>query len=330
MTSLRIAFVLFIAVMPAVAQISTGPGVCFSFNMNPSSVSYVPLVAGGELFLGFTAPVTALVERIDIYASFVAGSNVVSVQVFQSTGTALGPFVGSGASIPPSDFLIPLILSPPLPVTTGSSYAMRLTISAGFLLITGDSSQPTPIPYLLNCGVSPPLLSPSCASYPVTGAHGAMLSFRSNSCGQTPYAVATQVGTGCGGLPPGLGTNTPPVLGTQFTFSVNGFFQTGSCQIFWAAGPATAGLNLGLGGGCSSYLDPVSLQGLAAAGLEPLVSFPIMGVFNGTTVSIPLNPALAGTTVTAQALLYLNTPTGIPTPFGNLALSNALELTLGY
>lgn len=337
MKLLRIPFVLLIAVTPAAAQVSSAPGVCFAFNTNTiPATTQLPLVAGGDLYFGFTAPVTATIEQIDIAAS-VPIATVVTVQVFQWTGTALGPLLGSGTSLPPTFngtmSLIPLILSPPLTVFAGSSYALRLTLSVGFLFVVGNPSQPTPIPYLLNCGPTGGGFFPPCSTYATSGTYRPWLSFRANACGQIPYAVATQIGVGCGAPPtvgnPYLYTFTPPVLGTPFTFSVLGYFGVGgTIHVFWAAGPATAGLNLGLGGGCTSYLDPISLQTLNAAGLEPLVIFPGTAATNTTTVSIPPNPGLAGATVTTQALVYAST--GVPTPLGNIQISNALQLSLGY
>jgi hypothetical protein len=321
-----IAFVLVIAVASAAAQLTSGPGVCFAFNPYiPGPSSYLPLVAGGELYFGFTTPVTASVERIDLVTTFPVTSQVISVQVFQATGTTLGTFLGSGSAIPQTAHLA---LTAPVAFTAGSTYAVRLTISSSFLVIIGNSVPSTPIQYVLNCGATPPALFPPCSSHPVTGTFGACLSFRSNACGQTPYAVATQIGTGCGAAA-NLSVNAPPVLGSALQFLASGFFQSGSCQVFFAAGPATAGVSLPFGPGCNAYLDLVSLQALASAGLEPLSSFPIQGTFSGAFVNIPLNPALAGVTLTTQALLLLSTPS-IPTAYGNLALSNAIELTLGY
>jgi hypothetical protein len=316
MTKLRTVFVLLVAVLPSAAQVTTGPGTCFAFNTTFGS-SLLPLVAGGELYLGFTAPVAASVERIDLNPSGAQGSTI-SAEVFQASGITLGPLVGTGVASP-QNYVVALVFNPPLPLAAGASYALRMTLPSGSVRFTGDPAQPTPISYLLNCGATPPLMFPACSSYPVTGTFGAMMTFRSSSCGQLPYAVATMVGAGCG-AGASFTTTTPPVLGAPFTFWLSGFFQSGSCQVFWAAGPATTGLSLGISN-CTSYLDPVSLQ--------PLVSFPIAGTFNTTIVNIPLIPALAGTKVTTQAALLLSTPS-IPTPFGNLAITNALELTLGY
>jgi hypothetical protein len=326
MARLCTALVLAVAVLPSAAQVTTAPGTCFAFNSTPGSFSNMPLVAGGELYFGFTAPVAASVERIDLNPEYPAGSTI-SAEVFQASGTTLGPLVGSGVDASPQNWVVALVFNPPLALAAGSSYALRMTLPSGSVRFSGDSAQPTPLSYLLNCGATPPSMFPPCSSYPVTGTFGAMMTFRSSSCGQLPNAVATMVGAGCG-AGANFSTNTPPVLGAPFTFWLGGFFYSGSCQVFWAAGAATLGLSVGISN-CTSYLDPVSLQALAATGQQPLLSFPITGTITTTTVNIPLIPALAGTTVTTQAVLYLAAPS-IPTPFGNLAITNALQLTFGY
>jgi hypothetical protein len=311
------------------AQITNGPAVCFSFNANTSSIVYsLPLCAGGEIFLGFTAPTTMTIEVIDIYSSGFPTNSVISVEVYQQNGATLGAFLGRGASVPPSAGWIPMFLAAPIPFAAATTYALRLTISANFLFVSGDGTQPVPVSYVLNCGPSPPTLIPPCGSIAPVGTYGARLRFRATACGPTPWAVATQVGLGCGATQSALGTNVPPVLGTTFPFFVTGSFGGGPIQIYWAAGPATTGVNLGIGGGCTTYLDLVSLATLFAAGLEPLATFPVTGIQNVWTVPIPFDPTLAGVTVTTQAVVFH--PSGFPAPAGTVLVSNALELTVGY
>lgn len=318
--SLALVFIL----TSAIAQTSA-PGTCFSFNTTgPQDVS-LPLVAGGDLHFGFTAPTTVTVDRIDVGVSSPI-TPAMTVQVFQWTGTAIGALLSTGTSLPPdANGVSGLLLSTPVPVAAGSIYVMRLTIAASVAFIRGDAAQPTPIPYLLNCAGNPGGTFPPCTFLPVTGTHGTWLKFRAAACGQTPNAFVTTIGAGCGSWPtfgpPILWTPDPPVLGTSFPLIVTGYFgAAGAIHLFWAAGPATAGLNLGLGFGCMNYLDPVSIQFL--------VSFPGVAVTNTTTLAIPLNPALAGVTVTTQALVFASA--GVPTPAGTIQISNALELTLGY
>jgi hypothetical protein len=119
-----------------------------------------------------------------------------------------------------------------------------------------------------------------------------------------------------------------PVLGTNFYFFSGSSFG-GTVHVFWAVGPATAGTSLGLGGGCNTYLDLVSLQSLYLAGLEPLTTFGSSGgLAASAALTIPNDPGLAGFTVTTQAVMF--TTYGLATPIGTILISNALQLQLGY
>jgi hypothetical protein len=203
-------------------------------------------------------------ERIDVSVSSPVAP-VMTVQVFQWTGTAIGALLGTGTALPPdANGVSGLILASPVPVAAGSIYVLRLTIAFGFTYIKGDSAQTTPIPYLVNCAGNPGTFPP-CTALPASGTHGTWLKLRAGPCGQTLNAFATSIGAGCGNAPtftpPALWTPDPPLLGTSFPMIVSGYFgPAGTVQLFWAAGPATAGLNLGLGFGCTSYLDPATLQ----------------------------------------------------------------------
>jgi hypothetical protein len=312
-------------------QVSSPPGLCFSFNDAPGTPSsYLPLVSGGGIYVGFTAPVPASIERIDIENAGFPIAATITVAVHQSNGTALGALIGLGASGAQTTSWMPLLLTAPVVLTSGAFYVLHLTISSGTFQVAGDAAQPVPLPYLLGCGLNPPPIFPPCSSYPISGTFGARLRFRALACGPTPLASAVQVGGGCGIAPvfPSLSTNLPPVLGTTtFPLWVTGFVS-GYIQIFWAVGPATAGMNLGLGGGCTSYLDPVSVQALYLLGLEPLLAGPTVGIQTAFQTTLPSSPGLAGAVFTAQALI--TGPSGVPTPFGNIQLTNALQVTLGY
>jgi hypothetical protein len=323
MKHIKISLALLVVLTPAAAQTSA-PGVCFSFNTAAAPNTTLLLVAGGDLQLGITAPISASIERIDVSVSSPVAP-IMTVQVFQWTGTAIGALLGTGTALPPdANGVSGLILASPVPVAAGSIYVLRLTIAQSFTYIEGHSAQTTPIPYLVNCAGNPGTFPP-CTALPASGTHGTWLKFRAMACGQTPNAFATQIGFGCGNAPtfspPILWTPDPPVLGTSFPMIVSGYFgAAGTIHLFWAAGPATAGLNLGLGFGCTSYLDPASIQ--------LLVTFPGVAITNTTTFGIPLNPALAGVTVTTQALVFASA--GVPTPAGTIQISNALQLSLGY
>jgi hypothetical protein len=313
----------------ATAAQSSGPAVCFGFNEDTTSgISSLPLVAGGEVYVGFVAPATITIERIDFYSAALPAGAGLTIDVYHDNGGTLGPLLGSGAGIPPYGGWIATPLTAPVLLFDGIAYALRFTIASGSVAINGDIGLPTALPYVLNCGANPPFQIPPCTSFPITGTHGTRLRFRANGCGPTPYAVATQVGTSCGGAPANLFSSGPPVLGTVFTFFVNSFLGGGPIHIYWAAGAATAGTNLGIGGGCTAWLDLVSLQALANQGFEPLLNFPVTGITNSATTFIPFDPALAGIQVTTQAVQF--TPAGFPTSVGPLVVTNALELTLGY
>jgi hypothetical protein len=129
---------------------------------------------------------------------------------------------------------------------------------------------------------------------------------------------------------PLLAASTPPVFGSLFSFHVTANVGGGPIHLFWAHGPATGGIDLGLGGGCTSYLDPASFLALATMGFQPFVSFNLVYLTNTTNVNIPNDPSLAGFVATAQAMIMAANPWGVPTPFGNIAMTNALQLTLGY
>jgi hypothetical protein len=76
----------------------SGPGICFAFNDTLGSPgSTLPLVGGGELLLGFTAPTGAAIERIDVDSGFVLTSPM-SVQIHRFLGGTLGPQIGSGVA----------------------------------------------------------------------------------------------------------------------------------------------------------------------------------------------------------------------------------------
>jgi hypothetical protein len=324
MKHVRISVALLVVLTSADAQTSA-PGVCFSFNTAATPNTSLPLVAGGDLHFGITASVSATIEQIDLFVSSPI-TPAITVQVFQWTGTAIGALLGTGTSMPPNaNGISAFILASPVPVAAGSIYVLRLTIAASTAYIGGNLAQQTPIPYLLNCNGNPGGTFPPCTALPTSGTHGTWLKFRAMACGQPPFATATQVGAGCGSAPtfspPFLWTSDPPVLGTSFPMIVSGYFgPAGMIHLFWAAGPATAGLNLGLGFGCTSYLDPASVQ--------LLVTFPGVAFTNTITLAIPLNPALAGITVTTQALVFASA--GVPTPVGTIQISNALQLSLGY
>jgi hypothetical protein len=257
------AFLIFEAV--AWGQVASPPGLCLSVNDAPGTAnSYLPLASGGDVYLGFTAPGSATIEQIELQNGGFPIASVISVAVHQSNGSVLGPLLGTGASGPQSAGWIPLVLSSAVPLTSGAFYVLHLTLSSGIFQLVGDAAQPVPIQYVLNCGPNPPPAFPPCSSYATSGTFGARLRFRALACGPTPLASAVQIGTGCGVAPyfPALYTNLPPVLGTTvFPLWVSSFVS-GYIQIYWAVGPATGGSNLGLGGGCTSYLDPVSLQAL--------------------------------------------------------------------
>jgi hypothetical protein len=318
------AFVCVAAAGSCLGQVTTGPAVCFSINDGPTSNgTYLPLAAGGHTFVGFTAPQSATIERIDVAFSVLAATQA-TLDVFQTVGGMLGPQIGTGTlPTPPQGGLVAFNLVAPVAFSSGSVYALKLTIATGSGYLTGPLTPPMLLPYALVCGPNPPPMFFPCVSFPTLGTFGARLQFRATPCGPTPWAVATQVGVGCG--PPGSGTVTlasiPPVLGTAFWF---GFSSAGggTVQVFLASGPATAGVNPGLAPGCLVYLDFGSLQS------QPFVTFGTGGgLAASSTLGIPNDPALAGFTVTTQAAFSASGP--FPAP-GTFMLSNALQLTLGY
>jgi hypothetical protein len=320
----RMSLALVVVLTSAAAQTSA-PGTCFSFNTTGTPNTSLPLAAGGDLHFGITAPVSATIEQIDLKVSSPT-TPAITMQVFQWTGTGIGPVLGSGTSLTPNAAGVSgFMIAPAVPVAAGSIYVLRLTIAASFAYISGDLAQPTPVPYVLNCGPFPVGMFPPCIAFPAAGTSGTWIKFRGMACGQTPFATAMQVGAGCGSAPtfspPVLWTYDPPVLGSSFPMIVNGYFgSAGVIHLFWAGGPATAGLSLGLGFGCTSYLDPVSTQ--------HLISFPGLAITNTIVLGIPLDPALAGVIVTTQALVSASA--GVPTPGGTIQISNALQLSLGY
>jgi len=140
------------------------------------------------------------------------------------------------------------------------------------------------------------------------------------------------MGASCaaGGAACFLGITGPPALGSTPVLLIAG--GPGTLNVYWALGPATPGLDLGLGFGCSLYLGPASLQSLYLGGLEPIASLPAPVLQPFTTslaFHIPFDPTLAGTIVTTQVLVT-GVPGGIPTMGGGVQVTNALQLLLGY
>jgi len=128
-------------------------------------------------------------------------------------------------------------------------------------------------------------------------------------------ARARPVGVGCGAVPPSL-AGTAPVLGASSVLTMAGAPPGQPVVLALAAGAAVwAPL-----GSCTVQVDP-----------DALIVFDLLGASDGGgtwshILPIPFVQALAGTTVTAQALpLLTNGPM-----LGLGELSNGVELRLGY
>ncbi len=314
-------------VVGSVPAQSTPPGLCFALNdVTGVSVANLPLVAGGEVYLAFTAPVGGVIERVDIGMSFPA-SPTYTLDVFQAPGGSLGPLIATATGTWLG--LAIFNLTSPVTFAAGQQYALRLTTPAGSPVsyIQGPAVPPTPLSYALSCGASPPVMFPPCSTYATLGTFGATIRFRAVACGQSPLATAIQVGTPCGGgsFGPSMSLTTPPVLGTTTAIAIYG--ASGINMVFGAGGPATGGVPLG--GGCNLYLDPISLQTLAAAGLEPLVAAPTSGFPTYISIAIPATPALAGSIFTLQTAI-LGVATGVVIAGYTTQMSNAVQVTLGY
>ncbi len=143
----------------------------------------------------------------------------------------------------------------------------------------------------------------------------------------SPHALAsvTSVGVGCPGLNamvPVLSTLQLPSLGNAaFTLTVSNA-PGGAASLLYGS----LGLNpfpISIGGGCSVYLDPVTLDLLINAAFFPLgpVFADPLGVA-GFNLPIPPDPALNGLHVGLQAVIF-----DASAALG-LTLTNALDLEL--
>jgi hypothetical protein len=132
------------------------------------------------------------------------------------------------------------------------------------------------------------------------------------------------VGTGC----PGSGTLAPLLMPNQLPFLGNATFSVTATQgipgnmafLFAAIGVATPPVPLG--GGCTLYLDPMSLATFISAGIGPIAA-PI-GATGMVTYPVPI-PTFwtTGTGFALQAALA--DPGYFPTGF---SVTNALLLTV--
>lgn len=322
----------------ASGQVTSPPPVCFAFNDAPAGA--VSDLGVWSLTVFLAAPVTTTITRLDIFES-TPPNGWLSFQVFLTdplTGAATGPALTAGAQswIPPwwAPAWKEAPLAPPLAVASGTTYAVVATVHApipnqgqqanacgriGFVPAGG-----TPVAYASTA-------SPYCANpgLPASGQLALMMRFRGAACAPGPLAAVASFGSGCPAAPAGapyLVSYTPPAFGTSFTVGLGSSSPAGTPHsIFWSIGVNPAGAPLT--GGCTLWLDPLSLQGLLAAGLEPL--FTGTGGSGTYATTIPAAPALAGAVIGLQGLVL--DPAGIPlAPGVNGNLTNGLALTLGY
>lgn len=207
-------------------------------------------------------------------------------------------------------------LGPPLDTDPGF-------INSVYLGVEDAPQGPDATPYALQ-GALAPLFGP------VMGDHRMKVRVTAQIC--NPFgnpARVRVVGDRCGMPAPHLFAAGLPIVGsTDFKVGVRSFVAGQGVQVFAALGTMPSGIPLG--GGCSLFLDPQSLQTFLSSGANP--------VFSGVTdqqgdflVGIPIaqDPQLVGLVFGLQGLVI--DPSGpLPLPGGGAAaLTQALDLTIG-
>lgn len=139
-------------------------------------------------------------------------------------------------------------------------------------------------------------------------------------------ASATSVGAGCGGPAGGvvLSASVPPALGAAtFALEVSAAPPASAAFVFYAGSLAASPLFLSPG--CAVYLDLASAAFDVAAGVSPAgpLATDALGAAS-LPLPIPFLPAIAGFSLTAQALVL-----DAASPLG-FDLSNALVVVVGY
>ena len=168
---------------------------------------------------------------------------------------------------------------------------------------------------------------------PITVANSFKMKLSSANCTppSAPAASALAVGTGCGpagGSAPSLvGFGIPSIGNSSFRLDLGGAPAGTPVLVYWSL-PATSA-PLSLGGGCTLYLDPISLLSFVQLGANPIAT---LSLDAGGTVSLPLPippfPAIAGFEVATQAV-FLD-PNGFPLGGVPMTFSAGLSLRLGW
>jgi len=358
MRALKLVTAISIIAGMGASQIYTSPPpICFAFNDTGAvtSTSMVPVeCVVGALTVHFTAPASAVVERIDLTGlvlGYLGPGGLTSIPTYELYATSslggslLGAAIASlndgwnsvlGPAAGTWDW-IRLVPTTPVSLTGSTTYALlvRLLQPACYpscLYVGFDPAGAQPLPYQLTSGSICPAAVPASGQLPFA------LRFRGTSCGPGPLANVTLLGNPpCLSVSPtNIYSTLPPVLGSAWFVSALGPYNE-TAYLFWSVGVIPAGLPIP-GTACPLYLDPSSVQALSLLGAEPLASGTLSAPSSnhpglGSAIwgfTVPASPAFAGAILGAQALVV--GPSGsIPLGGGAFGwVTNALRLTLGY
>jgi hypothetical protein len=322
-------------------QVTSPPPVCFAFNDGFAGAPTFPsqgVPYFGNLTVHFTAPVNAVVERIDLYSwTYIFSNPLLTIDVHATSGLGVpptGPSLGQFGSPNNANIWVSFQAVPAVAVTAGATYVL---VFQGYPSVPNssqypnvcvpvyfDPAGPTQLPYQL-------VSTPACPQSIAPGSVGLIIRFRGTGCGPGPLATVSSIGPSCGATTysPIFLVPTAPVLGSQWSVWLLGPLGE-TAMLFWSGGVNLLGSPISLGSTCRYYLDPVSVASLAQMGAEPLVTTTLIVGGNPLTFPVPPFPIYAGLVIGVQAIVV--GPTGtIPLGGGVFAqTSNALQLTLGY
>ena len=114
-----------------------------------------------------------------------------------------------------------------------------------------------------------------------------------------PVPTTTLYGTGCGGAT--LTSSGVPALGSTYSLDIGAGTPNSQAYLFLALAQQDPGLPLG-GGGCSLYLEELSMLQAIAVGVSPMGPLPTSTAGDASFgLFVPNEPILAGTHVYLQA-----------------------------
>jgi hypothetical protein len=320
----------------APGQVTSLPPVCFGINENSPWAQFgpsFPVSSPGGLTVWFTAPMSTMIDIIDLPCTFSWGGPGTFADLYAAPAIGVPPVTPSLATFFPTDLggWVPFKTTTPAPVTQGGTYALTLTAflppgsPTACASVLYDPNAPVALPYQLNTAPCQPIPTPP------SGTMGFIARFRGSSCGPGPLASSVVVGSHCGNTFGGGNSLTAGYPGLGVAVTVSLWSTPGVAYLFWALGTNVIGSPIVAGSPCVHYLDPASLTTLFANGLEPLAQTTVS--FNqpiSWTFQVPSSPAYAGAVVGLQGLVVSAAGT-IPLAPGVTAwTTNALNLTLGY